>query len=55
MADTVERAFELAPECTSIKELRAKLTSEGFSNVEAHVKDSLQRELKKLLRARTKE
>jgi hypothetical protein len=47
----VERAFELAPECTSLEELRKKLTKEGHTNVDAHMQDSLRRDLKRLLRS----
>ena len=35
--DTIERAFQLAGECTSVEEIRAKLKKEGFSNVDAHL------------------
>jgi hypothetical protein len=48
---TVERAFELAPECSTIEELQTKLVREGWTNVEAHLKDSLRRELRRLLRS----
>ena len=46
---TVERAFQLAPQCKTLEELRSKLVREGHPNVDAHLKDSLRRELKKLL------
>lgn len=49
MAGTVERAFELAPECRSIEELRAKLLKEGCSNIDAHLQGSLRKDLAKLL------
>ena len=48
---TVERAFQLAPECSTMEELRTKLINEGCTNIDAHLKDSLRRELKKLLRS----
>jgi hypothetical protein len=48
-AGTVERAFELAPECRSMDELRAKLAREGCFNIDAHLQGSLRRDLKKLL------
>lgn len=35
--DTVERAFQLAEESTSVDEIRAKLKKEGYSNVDAHL------------------
>ena len=53
MTGTVERAFQLAPECQTIDELRAKLDREGFSGVDAHLKGSLRKELKKLLKRST--
>ena len=46
---TVERAFELAPECRTIDELRSKLVKEGHSNIDAHLQGSLRRQLKGLL------
>ena len=47
---TVERAFQLAPECRSLDELRAKLMSDGHTNIDAHLQGSLRRDLKKLLK-----
>jgi hypothetical protein len=46
---TIERAFELAPSCSSITELRHVLRREGWTAVDAHL-DGLgtQRELRKL-------
>ena len=32
----IERAFDIAPECRSIDELKKRLVSEGYANVEAH-------------------
>jgi tRNA G26 N,N-dimethylase Trm1 len=47
---TVERAFQLAPECTSIEEIRRKLKREGHSAVDEHLQgSSVQTDLKKLL------
>jgi hypothetical protein len=34
---TVERAFQLAPECKSLDELKSRLKKEGFSNVDEHL------------------
>ena len=48
---TVERAFELAPECETMNELRAKLAKEGCANVDAHIQGSLSRQLSRLLKA----
>lgn len=47
---TVERAYQLAPECSTINELRAKLTKEHYTNVDAYLQGSLRNELKKLLK-----
>jgi hypothetical protein len=50
---TVQRAFELAPECTSIGELRLKLKREGYSAVDEHLQgSSVQVDLKRLLKRR---
>jgi hypothetical protein len=48
---TVERAFQLAPNCRTMDELRAKLIREGHTNIDAHLQGSLCRDLKKLLKA----
>jgi hypothetical protein len=53
MTGTVERAFELAPSCRTVEELRSKLTNECFSSVDAHISGSLRIQLKKLLKAGT--
>lgn len=50
MAGTVERAFQLASDCRSIDELRAKLIKEGCSNIDAHLQGSLRKDLAKLLK-----
>ena len=47
---TVHRAFQLAPECTSIDEVRSKLKREGRSAVDDHLRGSLQKELQRLLK-----
>ena len=41
MVGTVERAFQLAPECGSIDELREKLMTEGHTQIDAHLQGSL--------------
>jgi hypothetical protein len=43
MDDTnvIERAFQLAPECTSIDELKRKLIREGYIQVNAHLSGRL--------------
>jgi predicted component of type VI protein secretion system len=46
---TVERAFQLAPECKTMDELRAKLSREHFGSIDAHLQGSLRRDLRKLL------
>ena len=33
----IERAFQLAPEATSIEEIRKALRQEGYANVDAHL------------------
>ena len=33
----IERAYELAPRCGRIEEVRAALRKEGYSNVDAHL------------------
>ena len=47
---TVERAFQLAPECRTMDELRAKLSKEQFGGIDAHLQGSLRRDLRKLLK-----
>lgn len=48
---TVERAFELAPKCTSIGEIRFRLKREGHNAVDEHLQgNSIQNDLKLLLR-----
>jgi hypothetical protein len=47
---TVERAYQLAPECGTIDELRAKLQKEHCPTVDAYLQGSLRSELKKLLK-----
>ena len=45
----VERAFQLAPECSSINQLRKALAREGYSQFDAHLEGlGIQRELRKL-------
>lgn len=47
MSGTVKRAFELAPECGTLDEIRLRLKQEGFDNVVEHLQGlSIQRELK---------
>jgi hypothetical protein len=49
---TVERAFQLAPECLSLDEIRAKLKREGYSNVVEHLSGGvIRKDLARLLRA----
>ena len=44
----IERAFQLAPQCQSIKELRKALSREGFIKIDAHLCGlGTQRELRK--------
>lgn len=47
MQDLIQRAFELAPECSSLKELRQHLASEGCDRLDAHLGGlSIQRQLR---------
>jgi hypothetical protein len=47
----VRRAFELAPECTTIGEIRFRLKREGYSAVDEHLQgSSVQNDLKLLLK-----
>ena len=46
---TVERAFQLAPECQRMDELRSRLMREGHTQIDAHLQGSLRRQLKALL------
>src|SRR5690242_131092 len=50
---TVERAYQLAPECRTMDELRSKLSREHCANIDAHLQGSLRRELRKLLISET--
>ena len=47
---TVERAFQLAGECATVEEIRARLRAEGHSNVDAHLQGgAIRQQLTKLL------
>jgi len=35
--NVIERAFQLAPECTTLDELKKKLVREGYFQVSAHL------------------
>jgi hypothetical protein len=44
----IERAFQLAPEVSSVEEIRKALRREGYSNVDAHLAGaSIRADLKK--------
>lgn len=44
----IERAFQLAPDFTSVEEIRKALRQEGYSNVDAHLAGaSIRADLKK--------
>ena len=46
----IERAFELAPGCGNIEDIRSALRREGYSNVDAHLAGRMIRaDLSKLL------
>jgi hypothetical protein len=48
--DVVKRAFEIAPECGSIEEVKRRLIREGFQQVNAHLSGNhLRRQIKGLI------
>jgi hypothetical protein len=52
----VKRAFELAPDCTSIDEIRSKLRREGYDGVVEHLQGgSIQKDLRLKLGGKTRE
>ena len=52
MPGTVERAYQLAPQCETMEELRAQLVKDGCPNVDDYLQGALRRELIKLLKTR---
>ena len=49
--DIIERAYQLAPEASSLDEIRAQLKKEGFAQVHAHLAGPrIRADLAKLLR-----
>jgi hypothetical protein len=48
---TVQRAFELAPACKSIRELKSKLRREGCAQVEDYLGGSIVKQLTALMGA----
>ena len=51
-ANIIERAFQVAPECQSIVEVRTKLRREGYIQVDAHLGGRLiKSQIKQRLRA----
>jgi osmotically-inducible protein OsmY len=51
-ANIIERAFQLAPECQSLAEVRNKLQREGYFHVDAHLGSKLLKtEIKQRLNA----
>ena len=48
----VERAFQLALECTTLDEIRSRLKHEGYHSVDAYFHGSLRVDLKKTLEGR---
>jgi len=52
MTGTIERAFELAPKCTSMEQLRNTLQREGHYAVDDHLRGSVRKQLTKLLNFR---
>lgn len=51
MIGIVERAYQLAQESKSMTEVRAQLGKEGFSHIDEHLRGSLLRDLRKLLKS----
>ena len=50
-AGIIERAYELARECSTIVEVKAELKKEGYAQVEAHLSGrQIRSDLSKLLR-----
>lgn len=47
---TIERAFQLAPLCETLDELRSKLMREGCTSVNEHLQGALRKDLQKLLK-----
>jgi hypothetical protein len=44
-------AYQLAPECTNLDDVRHKLKKEGYSSVEEHLQGgSIQKDLRRLLK-----
>jgi hypothetical protein len=37
MQTLIQRAFELAPECSTLRDLRLRLASEGYDRLDAHL------------------
>jgi ribosomal protein S8 len=51
VSGTVKRAFEIAPDCTTIDEIRSRLREEGYANVFEHLQgSSIQKQLRLRLR-----
>lgn len=50
VTDPLIRAYQLAPSCRSLAEVKQKLKDEGFINIESHFGGaSLRKEIKRLL------
>lgn len=46
-ASLIQRASEMAPECNPLRELRQRLTSEGYDRLDAHLGElGIQRQLR---------
>lgn len=47
---TIERAFELAPDCVDVDQIRTTLKREGYGSVDAHLSGrAIQTDLRKRL------
>lgn len=52
--NVIERAFEVAPSCTTIEEIRRLLRQEGYAQVDAHLGGrTIRRQLRSMLRGET--
>jgi hypothetical protein len=51
LGGTVKRAYQLAPECRTLDELKARLVKEGCINIDAHLQGSVAKAVRKLLQS----
>ncbi len=47
----IQRAFEVAPECISVEDVRRRLSNEGYAHAEAHLSGpQIRREIATMLK-----